>query len=95
MNGAAGCASPTRAIAGGGFDGGIQEEVDYVEIMTLGNAKDFGNLAEARSRCWCMFKWSWRFIMSEFKVDAITNRDGSLSSTSMWYYHWKFWYDTT
>ena len=26
--------------------------------------------------CWC-FKWSWRFIMSEFKVNTITNRDGS------------------
>ena len=50
MNGAGGCASPTRAIAGGGFDGGIQEELDFVEIMTLGNAQDFGNLAEARSQ---------------------------------------------
>ena len=50
MNGAAGCASPTRAIAGGGFDGGIQEEIDYVQIMSTGNAKDFGNLAEARSQ---------------------------------------------
>ena len=30
--------------------GGIAEEIDYVEIMTLGNAKDFGNLAEARSQ---------------------------------------------
>ena len=50
MNGAGGCASPTRAIAGGGFDGGIAEEVDYVQIMSTGNAKDFGNLAEARSQ---------------------------------------------
>ena len=50
MNGAAVCASTTRAIAGGGFDGGIQPELDYVQIMTLGNAKDFGDLAEARSQ---------------------------------------------
>ena len=50
MNGAAVCASNTRAIAGGGFDGSIQSELDYVQIMTLGNAKDFGDLAEARSQ---------------------------------------------
>ena len=50
MNGASGCASPTRAIAGGGFDGGIAEEIDYVQIMSTGNAVDFGNLAEARSQ---------------------------------------------
>ena len=50
MNGAGGCASSTRAVAGGGFDGGIAEELDYVQIMTLGNAVDFGNLAEARSQ---------------------------------------------
>mgnify|MGYP001207269123 CR=1 FL=1 len=50
MNGASGCASPTRAIAGGGFDGGIADEIDYVQIMSTGNAKDFGNLAEARSQ---------------------------------------------
>ena len=50
MNGAAVCASPTRAVAGGGFDGGIVEEMDYVQIMTTGNAVDFGNLSEARSQ---------------------------------------------
>ena len=50
MNGAAVCASNTRAIAGGGFDGGIQPELDYVQIMTLGNAKDFGDLDQARSQ---------------------------------------------
>ena len=50
MNGAGGCASPTRAIAGGGYDGGIQVEIDYVEIMSTGNAKDFGDLAEGRSQ---------------------------------------------
>ncbi len=49
-NGGSGCASPTRAIAGGGYDGGIAEEIDYVQIMTTGNAVDFGNLAEARSQ---------------------------------------------
>ena len=50
MNGSGGCASPTRAVAGGGFDGGIQQELDYVQIMSTGNAVDFGNLAEARSQ---------------------------------------------
>ena len=50
FNGGSGCASPTRAVAGGGYDGSIAEEIDYVQIMSTGNAKDFGNLAEARSQ---------------------------------------------
>jgi hypothetical protein len=50
MNGASACASSTRSVSGGGYDGGIQEELDYVQIMTTGNAVDFGNLHEARSQ---------------------------------------------
>ena len=50
MNGAAVCASSTRAVAGGGYDGGIQPEMDFVQIMSTGNATDFGDLAEARSQ---------------------------------------------
>ena len=34
--------------------------------------------------------------MSEFKVNTITNRDGSYVSTGMWYHYlWKFWYAIT
>ena len=50
MNGAAVCASSTRAVAGGGYDGSIQSEMDYVQIMTTGNAIDFGDLDQARSQ---------------------------------------------
>ena len=48
-NGSACCASRTRSVVGGGYDGGIAEEMDYVQIMTTGNAVDFGNLDQARS----------------------------------------------
>ena len=48
-NGAACCSSSTRSVVGGGYDGGIAEEMDYVQIMTTGNAVDFGNLDQARS----------------------------------------------
>ena len=51
--------------------------MEYVQIMSTGNAIDFGDLtARYAIKCW-LFKWSWRFIMSEFKVNTITNRDGS------------------
>ena len=51
--------------------------MEYVQIMTTGNGIDFGDLAlQGNEWCFC-FKWSWRFIMSEFKVNTITNRDGS------------------
>ena len=34
--------------------------------------------------------------MSEFKVNTITNRDGSYNPTGMWYYYlWKFWLHIT
>ena len=51
--------------------------IDYVQIMTTGNAIDFGDLTQLDQVMVVLFKWSWRFIMSEFKVNTITNRDGS------------------
>ncbi len=52
--------------------------MDYVQIMTTGNAIDFGDLSITGyyiSR-W-LFKWSWRFrIMSDIKINNITNRSG-------------------
>ena len=48
-NGAACCASRTRSVVGGGYDGGIAEQMEYVNIMTAGNAIDFGDLSQARS----------------------------------------------
>ena len=50
MNGSGACASSTRSVCGGGFDGGIQEELEYIQIMTTGNSVDFGDLHEARSQ---------------------------------------------
>ena len=48
-----GMSSSTRGMWGGGKSGSSpyppQTDVDYVEIATLGNAKDFGDLSEARS----------------------------------------------
>ena len=44
FNGGASCASPTRAVAAGGFDGGNRDQISYIEIMTGGTAQDFGNL---------------------------------------------------
>ena len=45
----AGCSSSTRAIRGGGADnaapaGNYSNEIDYVQIMSTGNAVDFGDL---------------------------------------------------
>ena len=48
-----GMSSSTRGMWGGGKSGSSpypnKTEVDYVEIATTGNAKDFGDLSEARS----------------------------------------------
>ena len=48
-----GMSSSTRGMWGGGKSGSspypVKTEVDYVEIATTGNAKDFGDLSEARS----------------------------------------------
>ena len=45
FNGSGVCASPTRAVAGGGFNGGANKNyMSYVEINTLGNSQDFGDL---------------------------------------------------
>ena len=44
FNGGASCASPTRAVAAGGFDGANRDQISYIEIMTGGTAQDFGNL---------------------------------------------------
>ena len=40
--------SPTRLLLGGGYDSDNVSSIDYVEIMTTGNAKDFGDLTDAR-----------------------------------------------
>ena len=45
FNGSGVCASSTRAVAGGGYNGGAnQNYMSHVEINTLGNAQDFGDL---------------------------------------------------
>ena len=49
-----GLASSTRAVFSGGVDLNVssasQEEIDFVEIASTGNAVDFGDLATARDR---------------------------------------------
>ena len=45
FNGGASLASPTRAVAGGGYNGSSNRDwISYVEINTTGNAQDFGDL---------------------------------------------------
>ena len=39
-----GCSSRTRGLTGGGSTGSNTDTIDYVQIMTTGNAIDFGNL---------------------------------------------------
>jgi len=49
-----GCASSTRGVfAGARTDpsNAVADTIDYVQIMTTGNAVDFGNLTVARDRC--------------------------------------------
>ena len=44
--------SPTRGVAGGGFDGpddAYQNVIDYTEITSTGNAIDFGDLSSVRA----------------------------------------------
>jgi hypothetical protein len=43
------CASPTRAVYGGGLAPGSTDTIEYVQIMSTGNAVDFGNLTTSRS----------------------------------------------
>ena len=42
------CASPTRVVWGGGDTSPALDTMDYVQIMTQGNAVDFGDLTTAR-----------------------------------------------
>ena len=42
------CASPTRIVWGGGDTSPALNTMDYVQIMTTGNAVDFGDLTTAR-----------------------------------------------
>ena len=42
------CASPTRVVWGGGETAPALNTMDYVQIMTQGNAVDFGDLTDAR-----------------------------------------------
>ena len=46
-----GAASPTRGVFGGGSDGSLRDEIEYVQIMTTGNSIDFGNLLAANQYC--------------------------------------------
>ena len=67
---------------------GRTNTIDYVQIMTTGNAVDFGDLTSTYDGGgWCI-KWSWRFrIMSDFKINNITNRSGSSGINICWYIH--------
>ena len=49
-NQAGGCASPTRVVFGGGATpgGSSRDDMCYVQIMTTGDAVDFGDLSVAR-----------------------------------------------
>ena len=42
-----GCASPTRGVFGGGYTPSLSDVMDSVQIMSTGNAVDFGNLASS------------------------------------------------
>ena len=46
-----GCASPTRALFGGGADPAVS--IEYVQISTKGNAVDFGDLTYIENRHGC------------------------------------------
>jgi hypothetical protein len=46
-----GCASPTRALFGGGADPAVS--IEYIEISTQGNAVDFGDLTYIENRHGC------------------------------------------
>ena len=49
--------------------------MEYVQIMTTGNAIDFGDLINWILMNWNV-KWSWRFrIMSDIKINNITDRN--------------------
>ena len=50
-NTSSGTSSPTRGI----FAGGSADTIDKVEILTTGNAVDFGNLGRGSSRCYGAF----------------------------------------
>ena len=45
---AGGCASPTRAVFGGAYSPSALNTMNYVQIMTTGDAFDFGDLTIAR-----------------------------------------------
>jgi len=49
-NGHAGASSATRGVFGGGLSGGQVTTIDYIQIMSLGDAVDFGDLTLARSQ---------------------------------------------
>ena len=50
--GSGNCASPVRAVLGGGSTG-PSEVIQYFSLVTLGNATDFGNLTDARRGSGC------------------------------------------
>jgi hypothetical protein len=44
-----GLSNGTRGCFGGGYSGGMVDEIDYITIATTGNAVDFGDLTDERS----------------------------------------------
>ena len=63
--------------------------MEYVQIMTTGNALDFGDLThQLVGGHGGLFKWSWRFrIMSDIKINNITDRSGNSGTSICWYIH--------
>ena len=49
-----GASSPTRGVYGGGYTpGGYSNVLQYIQIMTLGNAADFGDTTAAVAAAGC------------------------------------------
>ena len=49
-----GASSPTRGVYGGGYTpGGYSNVMQYIQIMTLGNAVDFGDTTAAVAAAEC------------------------------------------
>ena len=62
---AGGCASPTRALFGGGSASGNTNVIEYVTIATTGNATDFGDI-------------SWSPSIGYHAIGALSDSHGGL-----------------
>ena len=51
------------------------QPIEYINIATQGDAIDFGDLT-AKHLNVVLFKWSWRFIMSEFQASNFKKENG-------------------